>query len=72
MEKWKNKKWGNDRKIGGYKKFSFFSYVFLEDGKVERWKTLFFFFWEEKWEDEKFNSDKFTLIPLLYNTIKTL
>ena len=33
------------------------------DENVEKW--IFFFFWEEKWKDKKYNSYKFTFIPLL-------
>ena len=32
------------------------------DENVEKW--IFFFFWEEKWKDKKYNSYKFTFIPL--------
>ena len=37
--------------------------------KVRRWKT-FLFGWKEKWENEKCNLYKLTIMSLLYNSGK--
>ena len=52
------KKW-NDRRY-----FIFFSGLWLESGKVED-KKLFYLVEKKKWEDQKYNLYKFTLLPLL-------
>ena len=53
--------------MGGWKIFSFFSYVFgWRGGKVGGWKTLLFG-WREKKNDGKYNLYKLTIIPLLHN-----
>ena len=58
VEKWDDRKWGKNRKIGGYKRFSFLSYLFgWEDEKVEIWKTI-----------KKWNWYKFTIMSLLNKT----
>ena len=41
IEKLEDRKWEMDKKVGGWKKFSFLSFVFgWEDGKAERWKLI--------------------------------
>ena len=61
MEKWE------DGKVGGWKIFSFPSYVFgWRGGKVRGWKTILFD-WREKGKDGKCNLCKLTIIPLLHN-----
>ena len=58
VEKWDDRKWGKNRKIGGYKRFSFLSYLFgWEDEKVEIRKTI-----------KKWNWYKFTIMSLLNKT----
>ena len=48
MEKWEDGKLWKDGKVGGWKIFSFPSYVFgWRGGKVGGWKTLLFG-WREK------------------------
>ena len=67
MEKWEDGKLWEDRKVGGWKIFSFPSCMFgWRGGKVGGWKTLLFG-WREKGKDEKCNLYKLTIIPLLYN-----
>lgn len=47
VEKWKKRKWENDRKVGGWKRFSFLLHVFgWEDRKMKKWKTHLFV-WEK-------------------------
>ena len=38
VEKWENRKLGENRKMRGYKKFSFLSIVFGWDGMMEKWR----------------------------------
>ena len=58
---------GGWKSVGGWKIFSFSSYVFgWRGGKVGEWKTLLFG-WREKKNDGKYNLYKLTIIPLLYN-----
>ena len=53
--------------MGGWKIFSFLSYVFgWKGGKVGEWKTLLFG-WREKWKDGKCNLYKLTIIRLVHN-----
>ena len=69
VEKWEDKKWGRDRKVRGWKRFDFFSYVFgWENEKVKRWKTHLFG-WGKKWENEKkkCNLYEFTFVPQLHS-----
>ena len=67
VEKWEDGKLWEDRKVGGWKIFSFPSCMFgWRGGKVGGWKTLLFG-WREKGKDEKCNLYKLTIIPLLYN-----
>ena len=43
MKKWEDRKWREDKKVLGLKRFSFLSYVFGWEGrKVEGWKNLLF------------------------------
>ena len=43
VKKWEDRKWRDDRKVEGQKKFSSLSYVFGWEGrKVEGWKTFLF------------------------------
>ena len=43
IKNWEDKKLGEDRKMGGYKRFSFFLFLFgWENGKVERMKIYLF------------------------------
>ena len=57
-------------KVGGYKRFDFFSYVFgWSGGKVGKWKTLLFS-WREKEKDGKYSLYKLTIMSLLYNSRK--
>ena len=70
VEKWENRKLGDNRKMRGYKKFSFLSIVFgWDDGKVEILK-IYLFGWKEKWEYEKWSWYKFTIMSLLNKTKK--
>ena len=55
MEKWDDRKWRRDRKVGRF-----------GGEKVERWKTLLCG-WGEKWENGKGSLYKCTLMPLLHN-----
>ena len=67
VENWEGEKLWEDRKVGGWKIFSFPSCMFgWRGGKVRGWKTLLFG-WREKWKDGKFNLYKLTIIPLLHN-----
>ena len=64
--KGEDEKLWEDGKVGGWKIFSFPSYVFgWRGGKVGGWKALLFG-WREKGKDEKFNLYKLTIIPLLH------
>ena len=56
-----------DGKVGGWKIFSFPSYVFgWRGGKIGGWKALLFG-WREKGNDGKCNLYKLTIIHLLHN-----
>ena len=64
---WRGGKVGGWKIMGGWKIFSFLSYVFgWKGGKVGEWKTLLFG-WREKWKDGKCNLYKLTIIRLVHN-----